>query len=163
MGDQVTKNAKSNRLCKIVMVCSLALNLAIVGFVGGALVSGRAGDGPPRHFDLGVGPIARALTPDERRAIGRNLRQAQNLRDVDLRARASAMLQALQADPFDPEALRALLTAQVAAMGQVQIGAQDALLAEISAMTPARRAEFAAAVAQEFRRQRAPRAPGSGG
>lgn len=158
------ESGKPRRLWQIVLVCSLALNLAVAGVVVGAMASGRVGEGPPRSFDLGVGPVARALTPQERRQIGRSLRQDRVLRNVDLRARMDQMVAVLNADPFEPETLRGLLAAQTAEMSQVQAQAQDALVATIAAMTPERRAAFAQDLvqAQLDARKRLPRPPSGG-
>jgi uncharacterized membrane protein len=162
MADHEKTAKRPGRLWRIILVCSLALNLAVAGVVVGAMASGRLGDGPPRSFDLGIGPIARALSQQERREVGRSLRQDRVLRDVDLRGRASGMVDALKADPFAPEALRVLLDAQNAQMANVQGRAQDALLDTITAMTPARRQEFADQLQQELSkaRRRPPRSSG---
>lgn len=93
-----------------------------------------------------------ALERDERRAIGRELRQNRVLRDLDPRGRAAEMLAVLQAEPFDPDALRAIFAEQSDDLVRVQTRAQDALLETIAAMTPERRAAFAAAVAEEMAR-----------
>ena len=163
MADQTQTARGPSRLWKIVLVCSLALNLAVAGVVVGSTVSGRMGDGPPRSFDLGIGPFARALSPQERRDVGRSLRQNRVLRDVDLRARMNGMVEALKAEPFSPEALRALLNEQEAQMANVQSKAQDALLTTIAEMTSARRQEFADQLAQELSNSRLrPRRPSGG-
>jgi uncharacterized membrane protein len=155
--------AKPSRLWRIVLVCSLALNLAVAGIVIGTVSSGRAGDGPPRNFDLGVGPMARALSPQERRQIGRSLRQDRALRGVDLRDRLARMSDSLRAEPFDPAALAGLLDAQNTQMAGVQDQAQEALLNTIAAMTSARRAEFADQLMAEFSKERRrPPRPNSG-
>lgn len=152
MAETQTTPQKRGRVWTVVLVGSLALNLVIAGIVGGTLLSGRIGDGPPRSFDLGVGPVAMALERDERRAIGRELRQNRVLRDLDPRGRAAEMLAVLQAEPFDPDALRAIFAEQSDDLVRVQTRAQDALLETIAAMTPERRAAFAAAVAEEMAR-----------
>lgn len=147
---------KPRRLWKIVLVASLALNLAVAGLVVGTVLSGRLGDGPPRNFDLGLGPVARALEPQERRSMGRDMRQSRVLRDVDLRGRSEALIAALKADPFDPAQVSALLDAQAAQLARVQQTAQAALLRAIINMTPERRAAFAASLQaeMEYRPQR---------
>ena len=110
MDDQQKIRARPRRIWQIVLVCSLALNLAVAGVVVGSFASGRLGEGPPRSFDLGLGPISRALAPQERREVGRSLRRDSVMRDFDLRGRVSGMVRALKADPFEPERLRAYLT-----------------------------------------------------
>ncbi|MEJ8561166.1 periplasmic heavy metal sensor [Yoonia sp. GPGPB17] len=155
--------ARPGRLWRIVLVLSLALNLAVVGIVAGAIASGRVGDGPPRSFDLGVGPIARALEPDERRAVGRSLRQDRSLRSLDFRGRVNDMVTTLRAEPFDADALRALMTEQAAGLSDIQAKAQEATLAQIIAMTPERRRAFADQVADELSRDKPQRRHNSGG
>jgi hypothetical protein len=148
---------------QIVLVCSLALNLAVVGIIVGSFASGRFGDGPPRSFDLGLGPISRALAPHERREVGRSLRQDRVMRDFDLRGRVSGMVDALKAEPFEPETLLMFLFEQNAQMAEVQSEAQDALLATISQMTPERRVEFADQLMQELKKVRSRQPNPSGG
>ena len=161
MVEQDNTPAKPKRLWRIVLVISLALNLCVVGLIGGALVSGRLGDGPPRSFDLGLGPMSRALAPEERRDIGRSLRQDRVLRNVDLRGRVDRIVATLKQDPFDEAALRMLLDEQAARLSEVQGKAQDAFITVLSEMTPERRAIFADQLREELakdrpNRQRAP-------
>jgi len=59
------------KLWRIVLVISLALNLAVVGVVGGFMVRSSGDKGPPRSFDVGLGPIGRALDREDRRAAVR--------------------------------------------------------------------------------------------
>lgn len=154
---------KPSRLWRTVLVLSLALNLVVAGVVAGTVLSGRVGDGPPRSFDLGAGPVTRALSPSERREVGRALRQARVLRDLNPRGRAADMVAVLLADPFDPEALRAMMAEQSTDLVRVQSQVQEVLVEMISGMTPERRAEFAAAVAAELERGRDQRLRPSGG
>lgn len=163
MADDKTPQARPSRLWRIVLVLSLALNLAVIGVVVGSAASGRWGDGPPRSFDLGLGPIARALEPQERRAIGRQLREDRSLRDFDLRDRVNRVVAALQADPFDPAVLRVLLAEQSERITAVQATAQEVVVEQITAMTPERRRAFADKVLEEMSRARGPRDRSSGG
>jgi uncharacterized membrane protein len=163
MVEDKVPSARPSRLWRIVLVLSLALNLAVVGVVVGAAASGRWGDGPPRSFDLGLGPLARALEPQERRAIGHRLREDRALRDFDLRGRVSRVVATLQADPFDPEALRGLLAEQNQRVATVQATAQEVMLEQIIAMTPERRRAFADQLLEEMSRARGPRTRASGG
>ncbi|MDP5085133.1 MAG: periplasmic heavy metal sensor [Yoonia sp.] len=163
MADQEKQAAKPSRLWRSVLVLSLALNLAVVGVVAGAVISGRFGDGPPRSFDLGLGPVTRALTQDERREIGRALRRDRGLRSFDLRGRVSAMVAAIQAEPFDEAALRGLMAEHAARVSEVQAKAQDAFVDMISQMSPERRAAFADQLIQELSRDRPERTRPSGG
>lgn len=161
MADDVTPRAKLSRRMRVLLVLSLALNLAVIGLIVGAGVAGRFGDRPPRSFDFGLGPVARALESDERRAIGRALRRDGALRGYDMRQGASDMVAALRAEPFEPDRLRELMALQAAHVGQMQRSAQDALLDQITAMTPERRAAFAEKLEQELQRGRTRRDEGS--
>jgi uncharacterized membrane protein len=163
MADDKTPQPRPSRLWRVVLVLSLALNLAVIGVVVGSAASGRWGDGPPRSFDLGLGPIARALEPQERRAIGRKLREDRSLRDFDLRDRVNRVVAALQADPFEPDVLRALLAEQSERITAVQATAQEVVVEQITAMTPERRRAFADQVLEEMSRARSQRDRSSGG
>lgn len=158
MADE-TKTGPS-RVWRVVLVLSLALNLAVVGMIIGASVSGRFGDRPPRSFDFGLGPVARALEPRERRQIGLAMRRDGALRDMDLRGNAAAMIAALRADPFDAGALRDLMAAQAGQVAALQRNAQAALVDQISAMSPERRATFADRLQEELSRGRDRRSGG---
>ncbi len=163
MDDGANKPAAPSRLWRIVLVVSLALNLAVVGLVTGAAVSGRLGDGPPRSFDFGLGPVARALSPQERRSIGIALRREGGMRNLNLRDRADNMITVLRSEPFDRDALQELMRGQSDAMAQLQTRAQTALLDQISQMSPERRADFADSLQDELSKARPPRLRGSGG
>ncbi len=163
MADQEPQRAKPVRLWRIVLVLSLAMNLAVVGVVAGSVISGRFGDGPPRSFELGLGPVTRALTQEERRDIGRALRRDGELRRFDLRGRVAAMVDALQAEPFDAAVLRGLMAEQSARVSAVQTKAQDAFVDTVTQMTPERRAAFAEQLREELARARPERARTSGG
>lgn len=154
MVDQTTPPKPPRRLWKVVFALSLALNLAVVGLVAGAALSGRDGDRGPRSFDLGVSPFARALAPEERRQIGRELRERRVLRDMNPRARVTEIVAVLTAEPFDPEALDALMSAQTSRLNAVQLELQEVFLAAIIAMPPERRQAFAARLEQELSRPR---------
>ena len=94
---------------RIVLILSLALNVAVIGAVAGlALRVGR--DGPPARYDLALGPIGQALSSEDKRAVGRELRRNPALRDGRPRAdrvAAQALVDALRQDVVSEAALRA--------------------------------------------------------
>lgn len=143
---------RPSRLWRGVLVVSLALNLAVVGVVGGAMVAGRFGDHPSPRIDFGVGPLARALPDDERRAIGRALRQDSSLRGHDFRGQMAAVAAALRADPYDPAVTEALIAQQAERLSRVQAQARMAVLDRIAAMSPERRHAFADRLDKDLRR-----------
>lgn len=100
------------RWMKIALVVSVALNLAVAGLVLGAWL----GDGPHKGMprDLSFGPFSEALSDADRRALRKDLMgragEFRSSRDA-ARAEFVALLGALRADPFDPAAMTAALTA----------------------------------------------------
>jgi len=163
MAKQTPQNKGASRLMRSVLVVSLALNLGIAGLFVGAAVSGRLSSGPPQHVEFGLGPIGRALEPEERRDIRRSLRRDGSMRGLNLRGGMEQMITAMQADPFDPDQIRVLMAAQIAKTTQLQGDMQEALLQVISDMTPERRAAFAVQLKDSMSRDRPRRDRPSGG
>lgn len=103
---------------RILLFVSLALNVAVAGLFIGAVAKHRWEDraASARHIDDGPGgPLTRALSKDDRRAIGREirreLRESRPSRD-DIRARYAGVIEALRKVPFDPGPLRGGLDAK---------------------------------------------------
>lgn len=135
---------------------SVAINLLVVGTVGGMLVAhgfrgGHAERGP------GFGRYTAALSPEDRAA----LREAYRARMVGLRggvdgasghpgprarfqAERAELLTALRANPFDPDVVAAVFERQKSRMTSGMELGQALLLQRISAMSPTERAAFAA-------------------
>ncbi|HID67437.1 MAG TPA: periplasmic heavy metal sensor [Roseibacterium sp.] len=140
---------RNGRGTKIALAISLALNLAIVGLVAGAVL-GRGGSGghggSPALRSLGLGPFVMALSHgdrtelrdriagrsaplrEERRAIGRSLRVVQ---------------EALLADPFDRATAEAAFESSRGRVLSLQEAGHTALLDQIETMTMAERVELA--------------------
>lgn len=136
---------------------SLALNLLLIGVLGG---SALRGDKHPRGVDLSFGPYSRALDPEDRRAIGKAVRD--HIRDrggmrlgrEEREAQVQALVAALQADPFDRAAVEAQFTQQRETMAQAVTVSQSALLDRIEAMTPEQRAAFVERLQGDFHDRR---------
>jgi uncharacterized membrane protein len=136
----------AGRAVKIALAISLALNLVVVGIVGGTLLR-RVGE-PPRPVvrDLGFGPFALALSPDDRAALqrafeaeGPGMRGLRRKMHDDL----AGLLAALRAEPFDSGALRAALEAQdTRARERLDLG-QRLLADRLIAMSDVERRAFA--------------------
>lgn len=137
---------RTPRWVKIVLVLSLAANLAIAGLIGGVMLRG----GPLRldsqgHIDS-VMTLNRALPPRMQRALRDQLRGHRDFFRQGMseqRAMAHALAQTLRAEPFDPEATARLLTRQRDRVNQLQSLAHDALLDQLRTMTPEQRADYA--------------------
>lgn len=59
---------------RVVLFASLALNLMVLGLVGGAVISKGGPSGPP-SFERAFGPMTQALSSQDRRTIGNALRR----------------------------------------------------------------------------------------
>ncbi len=131
------------RVMRIALALSLAVNLAVAGLAAGIALRGHEGR-PPRDFSMSLGPVARALMPEDRAAIRdalqdrRDLGPRHNRRD-DLRT----LIAAIAAEPYDPTALRDALTAPAERAARVQAVAATVLADRIDGMTPDARAALA--------------------
>ena len=142
---EITPVQPASRKLKIALAISLALNFAVVGLVGGAMMKGEGRHGAMVR-DLDFGPFTQAFDPEDRAALrGAFLERAPDFRAArrDMRADFAAVLTALRADPFDSAELSTALTGQSArATKNLAIG--QALVTErLTQMTPEARKAFA--------------------
>lgn len=136
---------------------SLALNLLIIGAVGGAIL--RPG-GPVRGGDIdrsemrGFGaPYVRELPRATQRKLFRALRQqGQWPSRADRRAAYEEMIEALRAQPFDPSRPEKLLNAQAETVAVAQRTIQAAWLRHLTEMSNTQRAAYADRLEQRLRR-----------
>ena len=123
----------------------MALNLAVIGIFVGAATGFRDG-GPAPRVDFSLGPLGRALDDEDRRAIGRSLRERDDLRRSgprDWRAGLEELAAIVAADPFDPDALQTYLEG-IRGHGAAMIEAgQVAMIDRIATMTAEERAALA--------------------
>ncbi len=136
------------------LIGSLTVNFLVVGVVAGSALKWRDG-GSPHAVELSLGPFARALEDDDRRAILRDLMRNDDARPPPRRERdatMTALVAALRADPFTLDPVRTLIQNQKDWVTSAQTAAQEAVLGRISAMTPAERASFADRLAHEIGR-----------
>ncbi len=140
---------KSSRLwVRILLVVSLALNLLVIGAVAGfAIKGGPLKHGGPPHVAVGgVGPLTQALTREDRRAIGREMRRKAQESGWDRRAHRQAlerMVVLLEATPFDAEAFDADLNTIMDGMRGRISDARGALVNRLSDMSDEDRAAYA--------------------
>lgn len=139
---------------KIALAISVALNLAVGGVVVGALLK----DGPDRRMprDLSFGPFSEAFSPEDRRALRRELTdRAPDFRANRTAARAefSTLLASLRADPFDPAAMQSALVAiEVRNAGRLELG-RTMIEARIAQMAESDRLAFADRLENGLRRR----------
>lgn len=144
---------------KIALAVSLALNLAVIGLISGAVLGGDrsrdGGVGSPALRALGLGPFERALSRadraelrgriegsgvalrEERRAIGRALR---------------AVEAALRDEPFDRGAVEEAFARSRGLIVSLQETGHGALLDQIETMSLAERDALADGLAHAMRR-----------
>lgn len=157
---EITSTQPASRKLKIALAISLALNLAVAGVVGGAMLKGGGGHHGDMVRDLDFGPFTQAFDPNDRVALrDRFLDRVPEFRAArrEMRADFTAVLAALRADPFDAAALGAALSGQSErAAKNLAIG--QALVADhIAAMTPQARKAFADRLEANLTKGRAPK------
>ena len=143
----------------VTLTVSLSLNLLVVGLVAGALLwhgpEHRDGGRRLDLGDIGFGPFVAALPPRDRRELGRAIeREAGSFREnrILMIRQFEALLAALRADPYDAEAVRALLVEQQRGVGARQDLGRELLLERIGEMSAAERANYADNLARMLRR-----------
>ncbi len=155
MSDVQSVVATSGKGLRIALAISVAINLAVAGLVAGAMLHHRPDGGRmDMGRELGFGPFSEALSRDDRRALREAfLAKAPDLRD-NRRQRgqdAQALLGALRADPFAPDALTELMDSQQRRMeSQLHLG-QDLLRTFLISMTPEARLAFAGRLEERLR------------
>jgi uncharacterized membrane protein len=150
----MVEQVKPRRTWRIVLVGSLALNLLMVGAVGGAFL--RSGGGPPRGFELQLGPLSDVLSPKDRRQIGDQIRRGIGRQGQSRTARREAfesLVLAVAAQPFDPETLAASIRDQQKQQDNVREAALDVFVAHLTNMTAVERSDFANKLRDSFARR----------
>lgn len=138
-----------------VLVISLALNLLVLGLLGSWWLKWglHGGHHPPRVEHAG-GPLTRALSHEDRRAIGRDMHAAYRDRGENRGARIVMLAELIRAEPFDRAAVMAQLTAQRDALNERLSLGQSLLLDRLDQMDTAERAAYADRLEEELKRRR---------
>lgn len=144
--------ASPRRWPKVLLAVSLLFNLLVVGAIIGANLREERDARmfpPPDHDNMramGVAPFFDAMPREARRQMGQRLRDQPGGGPFDRQAlnrEFSDILAALRAEPFDPQAVAAVLDAQQARVtARIEAG-RDALVESLAQMSPAERAQFA--------------------
>jgi uncharacterized membrane protein len=131
---------------KVLLAVSLAINLGVLGLVGGAALRGAGDRGRPDVRDIGFGPFTEALSPQDRQELrGAFLRDGGNPRAMRqmMRSQVGTLLQVLRSEPLQEADLRAVFS-QFQQRWQERLDLGQRLLADrIIAMSPDDRARFA--------------------
>ena len=151
---------QSTRLwVRIVLAVSLAFNLLVIGAAAGFVVKGGPtphADGPRHVADAAIGPLTRALSKADRRAIGRQIRQATDAEGWSPRAHRQSlkrMLTLLETTPFDADAFSTELTGSIAGLQGRMSRASEALVLRLDQMSDAERAAYAQRVKEAMARK----------
>ena len=146
-GGPQLRGTRAPRWMRVLLILSLAGNLAVLGVVAGAAIRhGGLAERPPAVSELGFGPYTEALDDKDRRALRQAFRdEAPDFRALRKAAKADfdSLIAILRAEPYDGDAAARIVAGQEARLRTgVQIG-QRLLLARLAEMTPEERAAFA--------------------
>jgi uncharacterized membrane protein len=166
MSDQTPQpKAPMRRSLRILLFASLAANLVIVGLVAGAVLGGgKPNDKPPRDADF-MGAFTRALPDEDRRAIGRTIREHHRKSGFSreaARREFQSVLELLRTTPFDQEALTSLMEQQAQTTFDRRKAALTFWADRIAAMTDAERLDYADQIEAQIKRAPRDKSPRKG-
>jgi len=148
------------RWVKLLLIASLALNVAIGGAILGAALRGTPPSGAAGSPPDGISIIARAMPPAYQSQLRQYLRDTRTVLQPDRRVLLGLgrrLVLALEAEPFEPETIRAIFADQRNMLDNIQKAGHEALLKQIVKMTPAERTAFARKLTGMQRPANAPR------
>jgi uncharacterized membrane protein len=141
-----------NPWLKLALALSLAMNLLVLGAVGGVVLhrgeAGRGLPGLPGLHDPGLFGYVAMLPREARAALreeGRALRAEVGVQDrrAEIRARNAALAAQIAAPDLDPDALRAAFEDLAEARGEAEAALRAALIQRILALPADERAHYA--------------------
>lgn len=130
---------------RILLILSLAMNVIVVGLIIGAAV-GHSRDDDRRRPKTNLPPHVKALDWDQRRTIGKAIRKAYREDGLGARTERSQfeqMAAAIEAVPFDRDALAAVQVEFEEVMARRVSRARDIWLDHVEGMTDEDRAAYA--------------------
>lgn len=146
MAQDNIKNPKKRRTMRILLIGSLALNLLVIGVVGGAVIGHSREDGKKAGYDKFGTPHVRALSSEDKRSVGKAIRTAYRKADIDRldgRGIYQEMVQLLRNTPLDLVAFEATIYKLDNGAQLRREVAQSAFVARIVSMNDAERAAYA--------------------
>jgi len=147
MTHSTEKTAKPMRgWVKFLLAASLAMNLLVIGAAGSAMYAFKTGGGPFGAHKMGSSPFSFALSRQDRKEIGREIRQQMQSQHKDRPKPRQIYLelqQAITAKVYDKEAVHALITAHQDTGMKRQDIAQRLFLERLDNMTVKQRQKFA--------------------
>lgn len=133
---------------RVLLFASLALNMVIIGVVGGAILNFRRGDDHPITMsrELGIGPFIWAMEDEQRRALddaARPYRSDLRSGRREWRRLYAEALEAIRADPFDGERFRSVMIRQADLSAQSREIGLELMVSQLEAMSSEAREAFA--------------------
>ena len=147
---------------RALLVASLALNLAVAGLAAGWALrhGGDHASHHPSRLDMAGGPLTRALSDADRRAIGRAMRDAWRGRTnngPNIGESFDALVIDLRAVPFNADRVAAQMRTQRDGFAARFEMGQEVLLTHLAAMSDADRAAYADRLEAQIAEYRAKR------
>lgn len=167
MTDTSTRAPQATRLpgwVRVVLILSLAGNLAVLGIVAGFALRHPMAHGPGLNLPVeGFRGLHRAMPEADQAALARDIRARRDDIRAGRRRLAEArsdFIEALRADPFDTATVDAVFADQARFWIDFSDDAREILVARIAEMTPEARAQFADALDLQIREGTWGRRPG---
>ena len=145
MSEQKAAKVPMRRGLRVLLIASLAMNVAVVGLAIGAAFNWQR-SGPPRAVEFSAGQLGRGLERADRRAIGAAVRQDPNLRPpsrAEMRQINSDLVAAITAEPFDRTGIEAILQDFQGRVLAVRGATSSMILDQLEDMSAEQRAAFA--------------------
>ncbi|PSL19656.1 periplasmic heavy metal sensor [Shimia abyssi] len=146
MSEQGTQKPKMRLGLRLLLIGSLAINLVVVGIVGGAVIGHLKDDGKKRPHDRFGSPYVRALSFEDKRKVGRSIREAYRSAEIDRAAEGRSyarVVDLLRSSPLDQDALQNEVKRQEAHGHERRDVAQRIWIERVVNMTDTERLEYA--------------------
>ncbi|WP_416951843.1 periplasmic heavy metal sensor [Tropicimonas sp.] len=140
---------RRRRGMRILLFVSLALNLAVIGMIGGAIHRFSSGDGEPPHMvsrELGLAPFRFAFDSGERKQLDAMIRSRNDELGIgrqEWRRSYIDALAAIRAEPFDAGGFRAAMERQAELSVSSRRAGLEIMISQFEAMTSDERQAFA--------------------
>lgn len=149
------------RWAKLLLITSLAANLAVVGLVVGANMRGPIATADRMSLPIeGFRRVHRAMPGPDQAALRADLRDRHDrirAHRKQINTGRRAFLAVLTAEPYSEADLKQILEGQAQSWSDISAEARALLLKRITAMTPEARTIFAQNLDRELKRRQRPR------
>lgn len=146
MADAPNSAPKPRNWLRILLVVSLGANLLIAGAFIGSSFSGKSGRERNPSAQMPVGPYGRAFSKEDRQALRQSFEARRDTfreNRTQMRAFGQQLAEAVRAEPFDGDVVRAILTEQRVLQLSMQEAGSEIMVERLEQMAPEARAAFA--------------------